>query len=140
MVLNETIQIPHYAVGWVESCSAKLGVQCSYGGTILETFTFEKIIPSVQLLSLPSFDRLSLTPPVAQPPNHHRGLLLKLNTAVSFVHFPNLDPKPEHHDLSRVRLSRQAPSLPRRNRRRRSPLQNSVEFQRNCDGSVLAKN
>ena len=36
MVLDETIQIPHYAVGWGESCSAKLGVQCSYGGTILE--------------------------------------------------------------------------------------------------------
>ena len=33
MVLDETIQIPHYAVGWGESCSAKLGVQCSYGGT-----------------------------------------------------------------------------------------------------------
>lgn len=36
MVLDETIQIPHYAVGWGGSCSAKLGVQCSYGGTILE--------------------------------------------------------------------------------------------------------
>lgn len=36
MVFDETIQIPHYAVGWGESCSAKLGVQCSYGGTILE--------------------------------------------------------------------------------------------------------
>ena len=36
MVLDETIQIPHYAVGWGESCSAKLGVQCSYGGTLLE--------------------------------------------------------------------------------------------------------
>lgn len=29
MVLDERIQIPHYAVGWEESCSAKLGVQCS---------------------------------------------------------------------------------------------------------------
>lgn len=29
MVLDERIQIPHYAVGWGESCSAKLGVQCS---------------------------------------------------------------------------------------------------------------
>lgn len=36
MVLDERIQIPHYAVGWGESCSAKLGVQCSYGGSILE--------------------------------------------------------------------------------------------------------
>jgi len=36
MVLDETIQIPHYAVGWGESYSAKLGVQCSYGGTINE--------------------------------------------------------------------------------------------------------
>lgn len=36
MVLDETIQIPHYAVGWGESSSAKLGVQCSYGGTLLE--------------------------------------------------------------------------------------------------------
>lgn len=36
MVLDERIQIPHYAVGWGESSSAKLGVQCSYGGTILE--------------------------------------------------------------------------------------------------------
>lgn len=36
MVLDETIQIPHYAVGWGESCSAKLGVQCSYRGTLLE--------------------------------------------------------------------------------------------------------
>jgi hypothetical protein len=35
MLLDETIQIPHYAVGWGESCSAKLGVQSSYG-TILE--------------------------------------------------------------------------------------------------------
>uniref|UniRef100_A0A6N2KLF9 Uncharacterized protein n=1 Tax=Salix viminalis TaxID=40686 RepID=A0A6N2KLF9_SALVM len=30
MLLDETIQIPHYAVGWGESCSAKLGVQSSY--------------------------------------------------------------------------------------------------------------
>lgn len=29
MVLDERIQIPHYAVGWEESSSAKLGVQCS---------------------------------------------------------------------------------------------------------------
>lgn len=29
MVLDERIQIPHYAVGWGESSSAKLGVQCS---------------------------------------------------------------------------------------------------------------
>lgn len=36
MVLDETILISHYAVGWGESCSAKLGVQCSYRGTILE--------------------------------------------------------------------------------------------------------
>lgn len=36
MVLDERIQIPHNAVGWGESCSAKLGVQCSYGGTIDE--------------------------------------------------------------------------------------------------------
>ena len=36
MVLDERIQIPHYAVGWGESCSAKLGVQSSYGGTIDE--------------------------------------------------------------------------------------------------------
>ncbi|KAH0757106.1 hypothetical protein KY290_020599 [Solanum tuberosum] len=36
MVLDERIQIPHYVVGWGESCSAKLGVQCSYGGSILE--------------------------------------------------------------------------------------------------------
>lgn len=36
MVLDETIKIPHYAVGWGEICSAKLGVQCSYGGTIPE--------------------------------------------------------------------------------------------------------
>lgn len=33
MVLDETIQIPHYAVGWGESCSAKLCVQCFYGNT-----------------------------------------------------------------------------------------------------------
>ena len=32
----ETIQIPHYAVGWEYSCSAKLDVKCSYGGTIDE--------------------------------------------------------------------------------------------------------
>ena len=36
MVLDETILISHYAVGWGESSSAKLGVQCSYGGSILE--------------------------------------------------------------------------------------------------------
>jgi len=35
-VLNETILIPHYAVGWGESCSAKLGVQSSYVRTIDE--------------------------------------------------------------------------------------------------------
>jgi len=29
-VLNERIQIPHYALGWGESCSAKLGVQSDY--------------------------------------------------------------------------------------------------------------
>jgi hypothetical protein len=34
MVLDETIQIPHYAVGWGESCSAKLGVQSSFGGSM----------------------------------------------------------------------------------------------------------
>jgi hypothetical protein len=36
MVLDETTQIPHYALVWGESCSAKLGVPCSYEGTILE--------------------------------------------------------------------------------------------------------
>ena len=35
-MLDETIHIPHYAAGWGESSSAKLGVQCSYGGTLLE--------------------------------------------------------------------------------------------------------
>lgn len=36
MVLDERIQIPHYAVGWGERSSAKLGVPCSTIGTILE--------------------------------------------------------------------------------------------------------
>ena len=40
-MLDERIQIPHYAVGWGGSCSAKLGVQCSYGGSILERDTKE---------------------------------------------------------------------------------------------------
>ncbi|KAM1166825.1 hypothetical protein TB2_028441 [Malus domestica] len=52
-------------------------------------------------------------PLVDQPPNHQRGLLPKLNSPVSFVRVLNLDPKPDHYDLSRVRLSRQAPSFPR---------------------------
>ncbi|KAM1187275.1 hypothetical protein ACFX2J_023227 [Malus domestica] len=43
-------------------------------------------------------------PLVDQLPNHHRGLLLKLNSAVSFVRVPYLDPKPDHHDLSRIKF------------------------------------
>ncbi|KAH0750623.1 hypothetical protein KY290_029855 [Solanum tuberosum] len=51
MVLDERIQIPHYAVGWGESCSAKLGVQCSIGPSLADR-------SRVELALLP---RLSLT-------------------------------------------------------------------------------
>ncbi|KAM2858472.1 hypothetical protein COP2_024007 [Malus domestica] len=51
-----------------------------------------------------SIEARAKLPPVDQPPNHHRGLLLKLNTAASFVRAPNLDPKPDHHDLSRIKF------------------------------------
>lgn len=36
MVLDERKDPSHYAVGWGERSSAKLGVQCDYRGTILE--------------------------------------------------------------------------------------------------------
>lgn len=97
MVLDERIQIPHYAVGWGESCSALRSWAFSvlYGGTILERESkgLQKKSEGVTLMALVYMLLVSRQVPVSQQYWRKRigpSLALAHRSRVELVLLPRL--------------------------------------------------